>query len=484
MLRAAEAALDGHVTVVLAGAATPAASDTFTPVVADTSLAGHFATSTLPLAILPDFGLDYGQRAALYRTHVGDTPPSLDPIPDVTVAPGEDRILTLSASDAELDTFRWEIVPGAPDWIRIDGWPPAGVELHVYPPWGIPSGDHTVSIRVVADVRVPALSDTETFVVHVVGANIPPHFAPIADMTVLEGQPIIVQAQAGDDPAQTLAFSIVSAPGGSAINGATGQFTIPAGLPAGSYPITLRVTDDAGPPLHDDATFVVTVDNVAPVVSVPGGNLAVIAGAPWNRAGLVTDRTTGPRTGTVTYGDGASGPLTLNPDGSFALAHAYAAPGSYAVVVQVADALGATGTHQFTVTASAPPVLKLSNPFKGGAQLARSVAIDFAAALNRQRVFRPDNYDLREAGRDRKFFTADDVKVRIKRIVPDFVLRRIKLVTRQPLAAERSYLLVAKATNRRTGLTDARGRLIDGNNDGKPGGDARLFFGKPAISRR
>ncbi|HWH68478.1 MAG TPA: cadherin repeat domain-containing protein, partial [Candidatus Sulfotelmatobacter sp.] len=123
----------------------------------------------------------------------------------------------------------------------------------------------------VEDNGLPRLSATNSFRVLVVSTNTgsvntPPIVTPIADQNATVGQALsfTVSATDTDTPPQTLTFGLEpGAPQGAAIS-TSGQFSwTPAS--AGSYPVTVRVTDNGIPPLSATISFSITVvDNVVP----------------------------------------------------------------------------------------------------------------------------------------------------------------------------------------------------------------------------
>jgi uncharacterized delta-60 repeat protein len=120
----------------------------------------------------------------------------------------------------------------------------------------------------------------------------------------------------------------------------------------GSYSVTVTVTDDDG--TAGIGTFVVTVDNPAPVVTA-GGDTVIYDGDSLYRGGSFSDPGADTWTATVDYGDGAGAqPLTLNANKTFTLNHAYTEEGTYTVTVVVADDDGVSGTATFHVTVNDP----------------------------------------------------------------------------------------------------------------------------------
>ena len=201
-------------------------------------------------------------------------------------------------------------------------------------------------------VSAGADTHTEENAIVVQAANAAPVLAAIGNKSIGEGSTLTFTASATDSdvPAQTLSYSLISPPPGAAIVSGTGVFTwIPADGPQ-SATITVRATDNGTPPMSDEETITVTVNNVAPVVSA-GADANIIGGATFAQAGSFTDPGADTWTATVDYGDGSgSQPLTLVlPAKTFALNHAYTTPGNYTVTVSVTDDDGETGTDQVSV---------------------------------------------------------------------------------------------------------------------------------------
>ncbi len=191
-------------------------------------------------------------------------------------------------------------------------------------------------------------SDTETFDITV--NNVPPVLAAIGNKSVDEGSLLSFQATATDPGADTLVFSLDSAPAGASIT-ANGLFSFtPADGPA-SFPVTVRVSDGDD---SDTETFTITVNNVAPTVDA-GSDARIRPGALFTRGGSFTDPGADTWSGLVNYGEGAGDEvLALNPDKSFSLEHRYTRPGDYTVTVKVTDDDAGAGTDTFVVRVVPP----------------------------------------------------------------------------------------------------------------------------------
>ena len=173
----------------------------------------------------------------------------------------------------------------------------------------------------------------------------PPNVAPTASFT---GDPVelsvSVDGAASTDPDGTVASYAWDFGDGATATGATASHTYAA---AGTYPVTLTVTDDDGATGTNTQQVTVTdpPPNVAPTASFAGrsaGLTVTVDGA----------ASTDPD-GTVTsyawdFGDGATA------TGATA-SHTYDAAGTYTVTLTVTDDDGATGTTSGQAEVTAPP---------------------------------------------------------------------------------------------------------------------------------
>ncbi|MEV4379656.1 PKD domain-containing protein [Streptosporangium sp. NPDC049644] len=128
----------------------------------------------------------------------------------------------------------------------------------------------------------------------------------------------------------------------------------------GTYPVTVKITDDGG--LETAATFqavvkAVETPNQPPVVSLTGPD-TIAEGSAWRAEGSFDDGDSTSWTATVDYGDG-TGPRELTLEGKrLKLEHTAADDGERTVTVSVTDDKGATGTAtlKLQVTNAAPQV--------------------------------------------------------------------------------------------------------------------------------
>ncbi len=184
------------------------------------------------------------------------------------------------------NTLAFSLDAGAPAGATIErrtgkfSWTPTSAQVGVW----------NITVRVTDQ---GGAQDFETIKVTVLSAgNNAPVLAAIGSKTVKEGSALAFTATATDvDAGQTKTFSLdAGAPAGASINGSTGAFTwTPTEAQGpGSYPITVRVTDNGSPASNDFETITVTVSevNTAPVLATiadqtvsEGSTLSVTASA-------------------------------------------------------------------------------------------------------------------------------------------------------------------------------------------------------------
>ena len=98
------------------------------------------------------------------------------------------------------------------------------------------------------------------------------------------------------------------------------------------------------------------------------------------------------------------------------------------------------------------------------------LALTFSEPLDPSRVQDLSNYILLAPGYDGRFGTHDDRVIRINSAKYDPNTRTVTLSPSRHLNWYRRYRITVKGT-RAAGLTDMAGNLLDGNRDGRPGGD-------------
>jgi hypothetical protein len=239
------------------------------------------------------------------------------------------------------------------------------------------SGTFPVTVRV-TDNGSPALNDFEAITITVGAApNQAPVLGAIGNRTVNELAALTFTATATDPNAgQTLTFSLdAGAPAGAAINGSTGAFswTPTEAQGPGSYPITVRVTDNGSPTLSDFEAITITVNevNVGPVVANPG-NKTVAENV--NLAFTVTATDADIPANTITWSLDAGAPAgaTIGTStGAFSWTPTEAqGPGVYPVTIRATDngSPAMSGTAAITITVNdvnAAPTADADGPYSG-----------------------------------------------------------------------------------------------------------------------
>jgi N-acetyl-anhydromuramyl-L-alanine amidase AmpD len=197
--------------------------------------------------------------------------PVLAAIADKTVNEKSALTFTVAATDADLpaNTLTYGLDDGAPAGASLD--PVTGVFTWTPTEAQGPS-TNVVTVRVADDAATP-LGESKTFTIVVSEVNEAPVLAAIANKTLAEGTTLSLTATATDAdlPANTLTFSLTSAPTGASIDPSSGAFAwTPSGAQAPSTNlIAVKVTDNGTPPLSDTKSFtvLVTSPNQPPVLN-------------------------------------------------------------------------------------------------------------------------------------------------------------------------------------------------------------------------
>ena len=197
--------------------------------------------------------------------------PVLTPIADQNVAENTLVSFAASASDADLpaNIFTFSLLD-APAGTAINAsglftWTPSEAQG---------PGIYTFTVRV-CDNGDPVLCDQDSVTITVREVNTAPNIEPIDDQTIPEGTVFSFTASAVDDdlPANTLTFSLTSAPQGAVITSAGDFSWTPSETQGpGSYSFIISVCDNADPSLCDEEALTITVSevNTAPVLAVIG----------------------------------------------------------------------------------------------------------------------------------------------------------------------------------------------------------------------
>jgi Bacterial Ig domain/Calx-beta domain/PKD domain len=454
----AEVNADG--TVLYTPAANYNGKDSFTYHVFDGTVASPPATVSISLSPVND--------APVARDDTSSTGPGFG-LPNVTID------VLANDSDVDGDPLSVEIV-AAPEHGTVSVDPDGKVEFSPSSTFG--QTDH-FTYRV-SDGKAESNIATVNITILQINTGLAPTIVGPADpINATEGSVLTfqVQAQDADSPLSSLRYSFTdnfaSTHPGATIDPVSGVFSWqPTNGPA-DVPVAIAVSDMDTYPHTTTRTFSIHVANVAPVVA-PIANATLQTGGTLSLGGSFTDPGTDTWAATVDYGDGSgTSSLALGANKQFALNHTYAAAGQFTAIVRVTDNDGQAGESRFTVAVTPPivsaPALQLS--IKKGV-LSRAF-LTFGAAINPA----SGTYSLVRAGRDKKFGTKDDISIRLKPPSYDASTHVVTIATRKRLALGRASVRLSAS-----GLTDALGRPVDGDGDGKPGGSFIAYFSHRGLT--
>lgn len=180
----------------------------------------------------------------------------------------------------------------------------------------------------------------------------PPVARPGAQYAGSKGIPVQFDGSTSFDPnGKNITYAWNFGDAASASNTATGANPTHTYMRAGTYTVTLTVTDAAG--LATTATTVAVIPNIVPAIASFAG-ATLLQGESYAAAGSFGDADPDQWTATVNYGDGSGAQALALSGKSFALAHRYMAAGTHVVTVAVSDDDNGTGTRTAGVTVWTP----------------------------------------------------------------------------------------------------------------------------------
>ncbi|MHC1768021.1 MAG: lamin tail domain-containing protein [Verrucomicrobiia bacterium] len=291
-------------------------------------------------------------------------PPVLTPIGDRALDEGQTLAFMANATDPDAGQQLAYSLFGAPEGATIEAATGAFA-------WSTSEADgpgqYSFTVRA-TDNGVPARWSAETITVTVRELNQNPILDALGDRAVDESSVLLFTAVARDLdlPAQSLRFSLdPGAPEGATVNELTGEFSWAPREDQGpaSYPVTLRVTDNAEPPGSAFRTFTITVNEIDnPPVFQPVSLQTVDELSLFLLLLLAPDPDTPARTIAYTL---ESGPPGLTVDSGTGLVSwtptEMQGPNSYDVVVRASEEGGTqSSTLSFSVVvneANQPPAL-------------------------------------------------------------------------------------------------------------------------------
>jgi len=106
--------------------------------------------------------------------------------------------------------------------------------------------------------------------------------------------------------------------------------------------------------------------------------------------------------------------------------------------------------------------------------------VRFSAPLDPVGASKPALYTVYDSGPDHRFGTRDDRPIRIRLARYDARASMVTLLRSRRLPLWHHYVLRIDGSTR--GLRDVSGLALDGNPDGRPGGEFKLIFGGKTLS--
>ena len=215
------------------------------------------------------------------NTTAANRAPRLSNIQNGTVTEGETLIRTLSATDRDGDALTFSAA-GLPAFCVLRDFSNGSGDITCNPLTGN-AGTYTVTATVTDD-GTPNLSNSRSFdiIVNAAAANQAPVLAFIGNQSVNESSTLVVPLSASDPDANGMTLSQTGLPGFCGLtdnlNGSGNITCNPLAGNAGTYPITVTVTDNGSPNLTDFETFDIVVAaptvNEAPVLDQIGDQVA------------------------------------------------------------------------------------------------------------------------------------------------------------------------------------------------------------------
>jgi len=274
----------------------------------------------------------------------GSAAPRFTSSPATAAVVGATYRYDVEATDANGDTLAFSLTR-APAGMAIDAatgaiaWTPSAAQM----------GAHEVSVQ----ARDPGgLVANQVFTVTVSVGNSAPQITSAAVTVATVGVEYRYAVTAVDPNVDTLAYVLVQAPAGMALQSTTGAISwTPTAGQVGSHPVTVRVSDPGGLSATQAFSIVVASPNVAPRIN----STPVIAATVGTAYAYDVDASDG-------NGDSLTYTLTQAPagmginatSGLIAWTPTAGQSGSHAVGVRVADPGGLAATQAFTIVVPVP----------------------------------------------------------------------------------------------------------------------------------
>ncbi|MDR6844728.1 gliding motility-associated C-terminal domain-containing protein, partial [Flavobacterium granuli] len=216
----------------------------------------------------------------------------------------------------------------------------------------VPSNCDSVTVTIVVSNPIDAVADRPPAVLP--GANVP---SVIANDT-LNGIPVVIGTAPGN-------VTLSSTPTGPLTMNPDGTITVAPNTPAGSYSIAYTICEVSN--RSNCSTTTVTVTVTAPAIAAVADTATTLPGT--NTPSVITNDTLngvpvviGTAPGNVTLSSTPTGPLTMNPDGTIAVAPNTPA-GDYLIDYTICEVNNPSicKTTTVTVTVTAPPMTAVAD---------------------------------------------------------------------------------------------------------------------------
>jgi peptidylprolyl isomerase len=271
--------------------------------------------------------------------------------------------------------------------------------------------------------------------------------------------------------------------------GDTATFQVTATDPLGGPPVVRTFTVTAGAyagptdpvtnfrPLANPVVTTVTEGGAAPI-TLPGQD-----GYPdlSKAIGLSFTLVSPPSHGTISDLNAALGTFVYTPDPGFTGTDSF----QYRVM-EIGPTFGLTplssDPNTVTVTVAPAPLVTLARVTDVMNKRHRVIAIEltFSGALDPSDAADKEEYRLTERGRHGRFVRTKATTIKLESAGYDTTSDTVTLIPRKPFALSKPVELVVMGEPP-SGLHDSLGRLIDGNDGGRPGGDAIAILSKHGV---
>ena len=287
---------------------------------------------------------------------VPNTAPDLTPIGNQSVNELATLAFTAVATDAQSDPITFSLASPA------TGTFPAGATITNSGAFSwTPNenqGPGVYRVKIVASDGT--LSSEEEIQITVAEVNVPPVLTVPASFNATWGNALpatSATATDGDQPANTLTFSLVTFPTGMTINASNGAISwTPAASQVGANLVRVRVGDNGTPSAGDEEEFTITVVDRVTSLTYDGATTGQYSDKAWLSATLRDATTNAPISGqniSFTFNGAAAGSAVTDADGRARVLYQVLVVGTPAVTAASAAANGyaaANANASFTVT--------------------------------------------------------------------------------------------------------------------------------------